>query len=191
VGLLELQSRLQQRAEQRRLADLLRQDTDFANLIARLLLPSDGDTVEALHNSSTAVVLGRLAMLPTHVTRAVARMTAKCNQAQEPEGLAVGAGNAASKKFAMDTEDGEDGLRRAMFGDEMLYREEGLEGLIGRAVYGDMHTTYMHTYIHTYIHAHMHTCIHAYIHTYMHTCIHAYIHTYIHACILARKALRA
>ena len=38
----------------------------------------------------------------------------------------------------MDTEDGEDGLRSAMFGDEMLYREEGLEGLIGRAVYRDI-----------------------------------------------------
>jgi hypothetical protein len=127
VGVEHLRRRIQLHAERRRLADRLNQDTDTVNLIARLLLPSDApaDNMESLSKIDTPLLFERLSPLLSQIVDAVKRVASDATQETATAGEKVGGANS---KFSMD---GLDGLRRAVYGDVALHRENGLNELIG------------------------------------------------------------
>ena len=128
VGVDELRRRIDVHRERRRLADLLKQETNFAQLVARLVLPSHlEDDVESLATRGSAILLERLAPLASRAAAEVIKVSTSA-QAQHLSRHAQ-ANSGGNSKFAMEA--GGDGLVSAMFGDVGLFRR-GLDDLIGR-----------------------------------------------------------
>jgi hypothetical protein len=75
VGVDELRRRLDVHRERRRLADLLTQQTNFAQLVACLVLPSNlEDDVESLSQRGSAILLERLAPLASRAAADVIKV---------------------------------------------------------------------------------------------------------------------
>jgi hypothetical protein len=129
VGVDELRRRLDVHRERRRLADLLTQQTNFAQLVACLVLPSNlEDDVESLSQRGSAILLERLAPLASRAAADVIKVSSRA-QAQS-SATRVEADSGGNSKFAMEG-GGESGLVSAMFGDVGMFRS-GLDDLIGR-----------------------------------------------------------
>ena len=129
VGVDELRRRIDVHRERRRLADLLKQETNFAHLVARLVLPSHlEDDVESLATQGSAILLERLSPLVSRAAAEVIKVSTSA-QAQHLSRHAQ-ADSGGNSKFAMEA-GGDSGLVAAMFGDVGLFRR-GLDDLIGR-----------------------------------------------------------
>ena len=71
IGLEQLRQTLDLHAQRRQLADLLRQSTDLAWLIARHVLPSPYDTIASLRKVGTAALRDRVSNIEPDVLAAV------------------------------------------------------------------------------------------------------------------------